>query len=308
MDIRVLKYFLAVAREGSITGAAEVLHVTQPTLSRQLIDLEQEVGARLLIRGKRQLTLTDAGVLFQQRAKEMILLLEKTQRDLTELTDLVGGVVAIGCVETGAARLLAEVIADFSREHPMVQYELYHGDGDDVREKLDRGNIDLGILLEPVEAAKYDDLHLPCHERWGILMRREDPLAKAESISIREIAGLPLILSRRRIVQDEVASWLGEGGRHPRVFASHNLLTNTLPLVERGLGYAVIVEGAYAIRPGEAFRFVPFFPRRVTGHVLVWKKNRVLPSATRSFIQFLKDHPLFSAGAGEGGLLSPPPP
>lgn len=308
MDIRVLTYFLAVAREGSITRAAEALHVTQPTLSRQLMDLEQEVGAQLLIRGKRQVTLTDAGVLFQQRAKEMIFLLEKTRRDLAELTDLVGGVVAVGCVETGAARLLAEVIADFSREHPMVQYELYHGDGDDVREKLDRGDIDLGILLEPVEAAKYDDLHLSCYERWGVLMRRDDPRAKAESVSVPEIAGLPLIFPRRRIVQEEIASWLGEESRHPRVFGSHNLLTNTLPLVERGLGYAVIVEGAYAIRPDEAFRFVPFSPERVTGHVLVWKKNRVLPSATQSFIQFLKDHSLFSEDEGRGGLRSPPTP
>lgn len=288
MDIQVLRCFLAVAREGNITRAAEALHVTQPTLSRQLMDLEKEAGAPLLIRGKRQITLTDAGMLFQQRAREMVLIAEKTQRDLAELKGLVGGVVAIGCVETTAVRMLADVLAQFFREHPTVQYELYSADGDDVREKLDRGDIDIGILLEPVEAAKYDYFKLPCFERWGVLMRRDDPYADTDGISISEIKQLPLILSRRRIVQEEIANWLDKEYNDLRIIASHNLLTNTLALVERGLGYAVSVEGAYAIRPGGPFCFIPFKPERVTGHVLVWKKNRVFPSATQGFIQFFQ--------------------
>ena len=290
MDIRVLKYFLAVSREGNITKATEALHVTQPTLSRQLMDLEKDVGAQLLVRGMRQVSLTDAGVLFQQQAKEMILLLEKTERDLAELKDLVGGVVAIGCVETVVAHLLADALLQFSREHPMVQYELYSADGDDVREKLDRGDIDIGILLEPVEAAKYDYIRLPCTERWGVLMRRDDPLAQTGSVRVAEILPLPLILPRRRIVQEEIQGWLGVESSNLRIVASHNLLTNAIALIERGLGYAICVEGAYTIRPSEAVRFVPFAPERITGHVLAWKKNRAFPSATSCFIQFMRNH------------------
>ena len=252
------------------------------------MDLEKEVGARLLIRGKRQVTLTDAGILFQQRAKEMVLLFEKTERDLAGLQDLVGGVVAIGCVETAVARLLSEALVRFSQEHPMVQFELYSADGDDVREKLDRGDIDIGILLEPVEAAKYDFVRLPCTERWGVLMRRDDPKACAGSVRTADIVPLPLILPRRSIVQQEIANWLGAEIEKLRIVASHNLLTNAIPLIERGMGYVICVEGAHSIRPDAALVFVPFVPERITGHVLAWKKNRVFPSATSRFIKFMR--------------------
>ncbi len=289
MDVRVLKYFLAVAREGSITKATESLHVTQPTLSRQLMDLEEKVGVQLLIRGKRRILLTDAGILFQQRAKEIVLLLEKTERDLAELKDLVGGIVAIGCGETFAIKMLADALVRFSKEYPMVQYDLYTADGDDVREKLDRGDIDIGILLEPVEAAKYDYVRLPIRERWGVLVRRDDPLAQKESVSMAEILFKPLIPPRRKIVQDEIVNWLGEGCGDMKIIASHNLPTSASLLVEYGLGYAICVEGAYSIRPIETVCFVPFTPERITEHVLAWKKNRVFTSATSCFIQFFKD-------------------
>ena len=153
MDLRLLEYFLAVAKVGNITKAAEQLHVTQPTISRQLAELEDMLGVSLLIRGKRQVTLTDAGVLFQQRASDILALMEKTQRDLADQNDLVGGTVALGCVESCASRMLPEVLSEFSQRHPGVHYELYSADGDDIREKLDRGDLDFGILLEPIEAA-----------------------------------------------------------------------------------------------------------------------------------------------------------
>ena len=152
MDLRLLEYFLAVARTGNITRAAEQLHVTQPTVSRQLAELEEMLGSPLLIRGKRQVTLTEAGVLFQQRAEEIITLLDKTRRDLADQRDLVGGTVALGCVESCASRLLPDRLGAFSRLYPQVRYEIYSADGDDIREKLDRGELDFGVLLEPVEA------------------------------------------------------------------------------------------------------------------------------------------------------------
>lgn len=289
MDVRVLRYFLTVAKVGNITNAAEILHITQPTLSRQLMDLEDELGTSLFTRGKRQITLTDSGLLFQQRAKEIVSLLEKTERDLAEQKDLVGGIVSIGCVESTVSRALPELLEEFSNRHPKVQYELYSADGDDIREKLDRGNIDIGILLEPIEAAKYDYIHLPYQEQWGILMRRDDPLAQKTSIGIQDILTLPLILPRRTIVQNEIASWLGVENGSLRIFASHNLLTNAILLVEQKLGYAICVSGSYSIRESDRTCFVPFEPERTTSHVLAWKKNKLFSSATAHFIQFIKD-------------------
>lgn len=289
MDIRVLRYFLIVSQEGNITKAAEILHITQPTLSRQLMDLEEELGTDLFIRGKRQIALTDSGFLLQQRVKEIVSLLDKAERDLIEQKNLVGGVVAIGCVETIASMMLPDVMEKFSAKHPLVQYELYSADGDDIREKLDRGNIDIGILIEPVEAAKYDYIRLPIQEKWGILMCQDDPLAQNKSITIQDILALPLIIPRRTIVQNEIASWFGVENDKLHIFASHNLLTNSLLLVERKLGYAICVGGAYTIRENSNICFVPFSPERTSGHVLAWKKNRVFNSATSLFIQFIKD-------------------
>lgn len=289
MDIRVLKYFLTVANVGNITKAAEILHITQPTLSRQLMDLEEEMGSRLFVRGKRQITLTDSGLLFQQRVKEIISLLDKTERDLAEQKDLIGGVVSIGCVESTVSRALPELLEEFSNRHPRVQYELYSADGDDIREKLDRGNIDIGIFLEPIEAAKYEYIRLPYEEKWGILMRRDDPLAQKKSICIEDILALPLIPPRRTIVQNEIASWLGVENDSLSIFASHNLLTNAMLLVERKLGYAICVSGSYTIRESSRTCFVPFEPERTTSHVLAWKKNKIFSSATAHFIQFIKD-------------------
>ena len=288
MDLRLLEYFLAVARVGNITKAAEQLHVTQPTISRQLMELEQLLGTPLLIRGKRQITLTDAGVLFQQRAQEMVDLLDKTRRDLAQQQDLVGGTVSLGCVESRVSRMLPQVLRAFSARYPQVRYELYSADGDDIREKLDRGELDFGILLEPVEAAKYDALRLPCWETWGLLLRRDDPLARRQALTGEDVLPLPLFLPRREIVQDNIAAWFGVERSSLNVLSSQNLINNTALLVEAGLGYAVCVAGAYEIRGGEQLCFRPFTPERTTGHVMAWKKNRVFHSAASRFRDFVR--------------------
>lgn len=289
MDIRVFKYFLTVAKVGNITKAAEILHITQPTLSRQLMDLEEELGTRLFVRGKRQITLTNSGLLFQQRVKEIVSLLDKTERDLVEQNDMIGGIVSIGCVESTVSRALPELLEKFSNQHPRVQYELYSADGDDIREKLDRGNIDIGILLEPIETAKYDYIRLPHQEKWGVLMRRDDPLAQKKYVRIQDMLSLPLIIPRRTIVQNEITSWLGVENDSLCIYASHNLLTNAMLLVERKLGYAICVSGAYTIRESNSTCFVPFEPERITTHVIAWKKNKIFSSATAHFIQFIKE-------------------
>lgn len=289
MDLRLLEYFLAVARAGNITKAAEQLHVTQPTISRQLTELEDMLGVSLMIRGKRQVTLTDAGVLFQQRASDILTLMEKTQRDLSEQSDLVGGTVALGCVETSASRMLPEVLAEFSHRHPGVHYEIYSADGDDIREKLDRGDLDFGILLEPVEAAKYDYIRLPYWETWGVVMKETDPLAGKETISREDLLTIPLSLPRREIVQDQIAGWFGVGREQLHAFAGHNLLSNAALLVEAGLGYVVCVSGAFDIHGECGLCFRPFTPERTTGHVLAWKKNRVFHPAASYFRDYIRE-------------------
>lgn len=289
MDIRILKYFLAVAKEGNITRAAESLHITQPTLSRQLMELEENMGTELFIRGKRQIMLTDSGILFQQRAKEIVQLYDKTRREMAEQNDLLGGTVSIACVESIVSNLLPEVLIEFSKQYPMVKYELYSADGNDIREKIDRGDIDIGILVEPVETAKYDYIRLPFYEQWGIVMRKDDPLAEKDKIITEDIQNKPLIVPRRTIVIEEIAKWLEMDSEKLNIVASHNLLTNSLLLVERGFGYTICVKGAFDIRKKDTICFAPLAPERITGHVLAWKKNKVFSNATTKFLQYIKE-------------------
>ena len=289
MDVRVLKYFLAVAKEGNITKAADAVHVTQPTMSRQLMELEDELGVELLIRGKRKITLTSSGILFQQRAQEIVTLLDKTQRDIAEHNDMVAGVVTIGCVETSASFLLPDALEAFSSLHPMVRYEIYSGNGDDIRDKIDSGHVDIGILVEPVEIAKYESIPLSFQDAWGVLMRKDDPLAKRESLRTGDIVGLPFFLSHRRIVTEEIESWFGKMSKKLNILGYHNLLTNTMLLIERGLCYSITLQGAYSIRPNKNLRFVPLSPARKAGHVMAWKKNRIFSQAASLFLEYIKN-------------------
>lgn len=224
MELRILRYFLAVVREGNITKAAEILHITQPTLSRQLKELEEELGTNLFIRGKREIKLTDEGLLLDQRAKEIIELADKTERQFMEHKNLIGGVVSIGCVESRATLFLPELLEKFSIKYPQVQYDLYNGYADDIKEKIDKGLIDIGLLLEPVEISKYDFIRLPQKERWGVLMKKSDSLAKKESITLEDISVFPLIIPKRAIVQNEIANWFDGDFDKLHIFATYNLL------------------------------------------------------------------------------------
>lgn len=289
MEIRVLRYFLAIAKEGNITKAAERLHITQPTLSRQIMDLEKELGIELINRSKKQITLTNSGFLFQQRAREIVDLSDKTIREMAEENKELGGTVSIGCVESIASRLLPEVMIEFKQKYPKVKYQLYSADGNDIREKMDRDDVDLGILIEPIEAAKYDYIRLSFYEQWGIVMRSDDPLAKRLVLTVNDIKNLPLIVPRRVIVIEEIAKWLNIPSEQLNIIASHNLLTNALLLIEKKLGYTICVKGSFDIRKNDKFCFVPFEPERITGHVLAWKKNHIFSSATMKFLQYLKE-------------------
>lgn len=283
MNIRVLKAFLAVSRYASITRAAECLHISQPALSRQIAELESELNARLFERSTRRLTLTESGLLFEERARQLVALAEEAKRDVALIGGSLAGEIRLGCVESSAIEFVADAIEEESRTHPNVRFQLYSADGDDIRAALDQGRIDLGILLEPVEAAKYDSIVLPFADRWGVVVAEDSPLAGLDSLPVDKLAELPLILPRRWIVLDEVASWLGIERGELRVFMHHNLPTLSLPLVKRGLGVLLCVEGSYGIRPTAGVKFIPLSPERRTGHKLVRRRNRRLERAAEDF-------------------------
>lgn len=290
MDTRVLKYFIEIVNAGNISKAAEQLHITQPTLSRQLKDLEEEVGAKLFVRGKREMILTDAGFLYLQRVREILSLIDKAERDLKVHQKDVAGVVSIGCVETSVANYLADKIELFSKEYPMVQYDIYNGFSDDIKIRLDSGELDLGVLIEPVEAAKYEYIKLPIMERWGLLVNQDDPISTYEFITIEEVRTLPLIITNRNIVKDDMENWLGVSENQLEIFARQNLLTNTALLLKRNLAYMIIVEGAISIRPISGLVFVPIEPTRISSHVLAWRKNKVFNPATTLFLDIIKNY------------------
>ena len=208
MELRTLRYFLTAAQEENITRAAEQLHLTQPTLSRQLMDLERELGVTLMIRGKKGLTLTDDGMLFRQRAEEIVELADRLEQTFVERNAEVSGVISIGATESVGSRLFAKMIRKFSEKYPLVQFHLYNEMADYIKERLDKGLIDVGLLLEPVDTAKYDYLRLSQKETWGILVRNDHPLSARDSVAVEEIVEYPLILPLREPVRAEILNWL----------------------------------------------------------------------------------------------------
>ena len=209
MEIRVLRYFLAVVQEEGINKAAEVLHVTQPTLSRQLSQLEEELGVKLFNRGARKITLTNEGILLRRRAEEILSLVDKTEQELVEQEKEVEGRINIGSGELAAVQLLPELISSFREKYPLVTYDLLTANADVVKEQMEKGLIDIGILMEPIDKDKFDFIRLKQKERWVVVMRPDDPLAEKEFVTAADLKGLPLILPRRMNVRNELMSWFG---------------------------------------------------------------------------------------------------
>lgn len=214
MEIRVLKYFLTVAREGSITGAANYLHLTQPTLSRQLQDLERELGQKLIIRGSHNISLTPEGMILRKRAEEILDMVEKTEKEFSSLKNEIAGEIFIGSGETSSIKCVAEVIKEIQAQYPNIKFNLYSGNADDVGEKLDKGLLDFGILIQPTDISKYEYLSLKSYDTWGLVMRKDSPLASKDFITIDDLFDIPLIASRQvdkiTTVKNEYIEWFGE--------------------------------------------------------------------------------------------------
>lgn len=289
MDLRVLRYFLAVAREETINGAANYLHVSQPTLSRQLMDLEEELGKQLFIRGNRRITLTEAGMFLRKRAQEIVDLADKTEEEFHAPDEIVSGEVYIGGGETKAMQLFAQVARELKTKNPHIRYHLYSGNGDDVTERIDKGLLDFGVLIEPVDISKYDFIQLPAKDVWGVLMRRDSALAAKEVITAADLRDIPLILSRQSMIKSMFSQWIGCDVTDLKIVATYNLLFNASILVEEGMGYAVTLDRIINTSGDSNLCFRPLSPHLDAGLVVVWKKYQVFSRAAEKFLQRIQD-------------------
>lgn len=288
MEIRVLRYFLTVVREEGINRAAEVLHITQPTLSRQLSQLEEEVGVKLFHRGARKITLTNEGILLRRRAEEILSLVDRTERELIEQEEFVEGRIVIGCGELAAVQVLPEVIESFHEKYPLVSYDIFTGNADLVKEQMEKGLIDIGVLLEPIDMEKFDFIRLAGKERWVVLMRPDDPLAEKEAVSAKDLENLPIILPRRTNVQNELSNWFGDLFQTAQVLFTSNFSTNSAIMVQKGLAYSIVIEGSVPFWDKEKIAYRPLCPELIANSVLAWKKQQPFSLAATKFIEYMK--------------------
>ncbi len=301
MELRVLQYFLAAAREENITKAAALLHITQPTLSRQLMQMEEELGVKLFRRGKHNILLTEEGMLLRRRAQEIVDLAEKTAKELKHEEEAVSGEISIGCGETQNMKPLSEMMASFQQKYPDINFNIYTAIADDVKERLENGLLDMGLLLEPVEISRYHYMRMPLKEKWHVLMRRDSLLAGKQKIMPEDLADVPLIIARRQSVRNELENWFGYDKEKLHVISTCNLSHyNQSIMVESGIGMALVMEfscnqDTLCLRPLE--------PALESSCVLVWKKNQALSPAILRFIEHAKEYLEGTAQNGQAATV-----
>lgn len=288
MEIRILRYFLTVVREESITKASEVLHITQPTLSRQLAQMEKDLGVKLFDRGTRKIKLTNEGILLRRRAEEILQLVDKTEKELVEQEEQVEGKISMGCGEIAAVQLLSQIIKSFRQKYPLVTFDIFTATADLVKEQMDKGLLDIGLFLEPIDMEKYEFTRLDIGEKWVVLMRSDDPLAARETITAQDLSELPLILPRRMNVQNELASWFGSYYDRLNVVFTSNLSTNSSIMVNSGLAYSLVIEGAVPFLDHSKITYRPLDPPLTATSVLAWKRGQPFSLATTKFIQHIQ--------------------
>lgn len=286
MELRVLRYFVTVAEAGSITGAADILHVTQPTLSRQLAQLEDELGCQLLVRfrNNRRAEPTDAGRLLYERARQMLQLAEKTQKELADPFGSISGEIAIGGGETQGMRFIADAAARVHQEQPGVRFRFFSGNAAAVASQMKAGLIDIGVLVGETDLGAYDYLPLPAADTWGLVLRSDHPLCARADISREDLAGIPLIVSQQTLSENELAGWYGRSLESLQIVASYNLLYNATLLVQAGLGAALALDRL----AGPQFSFRPLYPRLTAKLHVVWERGRIFSPAVSLFVDCLR--------------------
>ena len=290
MEFRVLKYFLTVAQEENISAAAERLHVTQPTLSRQLMDLETELGKTLFTRGNRRISLTEEGMILRKRAEEIINLVDKTEAEIKDSSDDISGDIYIGSGETEGVRLIAKAAKQLQQAGYPIRYHLYSGNAINVSEWLDKGLIDFGIFSEGANLHKYDSIRLPYADTWGVLMRKDSPLAEKTEIRPEDLWDVPLIVSQQANNNNELSGWLRRDREQLHIAATYNLLFNASLMVEEGLGYAMCLDKLIRIGEDSSLCFRPLKPSRTARLDIVWKRYQIFSKAADLFLKTLQEN------------------
>ena len=286
MEIRVLKYFLMVSREENITKAANLLHITQPTLSRQLRQLEEELDVKLFDRGTHNITLTEEGMLLKRRAQEIVSLAEKTKQEFNKEKDNLTGEIAIGCGEIHGMNILSEIMNSFREEYPLVTYEIYSGNADIIKEKIENGTLDIGLLIEPVDISKYEFVRIPIKEEFGLFVRKDSPLTSKEYITPEDLLNLPIISPKRYLVQNEISSWFGDYAEEINIISTYNLMYNATIMVEKNLGVLIGIKLDVKYKD---LSFIPLKPKIELGSVLAWKKSQRFSPVIKEFIEHTKN-------------------
>ncbi|MBO0439402.1 LysR family transcriptional regulator [Candidatus Enterococcus ikei] len=286
MELRVLTYFLTVAREKTISKAAEVLHISQPTLSKQLKELEEELGVTLFIRGNRFITLTEDGIYLMNRGKEILSLVESTTANLIQ-NEVISGQITIGGGETQAFEFLARILHELRNNYPEINVHLYSGNADDVLEKIDKGLLDFGLVIDPVEKQKYEYIRLPLIDSWGILVNKSHLLANKKTVQPKDIEHTPLLISNQSFVDNQLSEWFGGNIEHLNVVGSYNLLYNASLLVKEGVASALCIDGIVNTS-NTNLTFIPFSPPLTANINIVWKKDQIFSSASKEFLRLLK--------------------
>lgn len=289
MEFRVLQYFLAITREQSISGAAEALHLSQPTLSRQIKDLEDELGKQLLIRGNRRVTLTEEGMILRKRAEEITELVKKAESEISLSNNTIAGDITVGAGETDGVRFLASAAREIQKAHPLIRFHIVSGDKDSVLENLDRGLIDFGLIFGEIDKSKYEYIEVPYKDTWGVLMRRDSPLAEKSAITAADLIDKPLIISRQAFQYEEFREFFSGGHEKLNITATYNLLFNGSLMVEDGLGYAICFDKIINVSGNSNLYFRPLEPKIEVGMCIVWKKYQLLIKAAKCFLEKLKD-------------------
>lgn len=287
MELRVLNYFLAIAREENFTKAAQQLHITQPTLSRQIAQLEEELGVDLFVRSNHNIILTEDGMILKRRAQEILSLADKTKRDFLHKDENLEGVISIGSGEFLSTRCLTDCIAQFRRKHPLVRYEFYSGNAGNIRDQIERGLLDIGLMSEPIDIRKYEFISMPIKEEWGAFVREDSPLIDKDFIAPQDLVDIPLILPLGDFAESHIGKWFGEYISQIDVIAKGNLLYNEAMMAQSNIG-AVI--GIRLKSNYDRLRFIPLNPSLKIDTALAWKKEQIFSAATTAFIDFSKQY------------------
>lgn len=292
MEIQVLRNFLAVAREGNITNAANHIHIAQPSLSRQIKNLEKELGQQLFVRGSHSVSLTPEGMILRKRAEDVIAMVDKIEDEFDTMGDSISGDIHIGAGETYIFRYIVDILKNLQKDYPDIHYHLYSGNAAEVTERLDKGLLDFGLLMQPADITKYDYFNLPEKDVWGVVMRRDSFLAEKETIRCQDLEGLPLICSRQSIQAMErntFVEWFGGKLEQMNIIATFSLVYNAALMVQQGLGYMITVDNLVntAVNPDLCFR--PLSPKLEAGLTIVWKKYQYFSSAANLFLERLRN-------------------